>query len=158
MKKFSIELKWGGIFTIVMLAWMFLEKLLGWHDEMIDRHALLTNLFALPAVLVYLLALYEKREKYYGGKASWLRLFASGILISLVIALLSPLAQYITLKFITPDYLSNAIRHAVSTQQKTLYQAEHYFTIGNYIMQGILGSIALGTVTSAIVALFIRKK
>lgn len=158
MKKFSIELKWGVLFSCVLLAWMSLEKFLGWHDKLIEKHALLTNLFAFPAVLMYILALRDKRENFYDGRISWIRAFATGVLISLVIAALNPLIQYLTLKYISPEYLSNAMEYAISAEKTTAYQAKQDFTMGNYMIQGVLGSIALGTVTSAIVAIFIRKK
>ena len=33
MKKFKIEFKWAVIMLIIFLAWMTLEKQLGFHDE-----------------------------------------------------------------------------------------------------------------------------
>ena len=35
MKKFKIEFKWAVIMSIIFLAWMTLEKQLGFHDEKI---------------------------------------------------------------------------------------------------------------------------
>ena len=62
MKKFALEIKWGVIFTIVLLLWMVMEKLLGWHGKHIDKHAIYTNFFAILAILIYVLALLEKRK------------------------------------------------------------------------------------------------
>ena len=53
MNKFKIELKWGVYFTIAALAWMYVEKALGWHDELISKHAIYTNIFAIVAIAVY---------------------------------------------------------------------------------------------------------
>ena len=55
MKKIFIEFKWAIIFTITLLAWMLLEKTLGWHEEQIADHQWLTLLFAPFAILMYLL-------------------------------------------------------------------------------------------------------
>ena len=71
MKKFAIEIKWGVIFTIISLIWVFLEKSLGWHDEHIAQHAIYTNLFAIVAIVVYVLALIDKRKNFYQGKMNW---------------------------------------------------------------------------------------
>jgi hypothetical protein len=158
MKKFSIELKWGLIFVLVMLAWMYMEKLLGWHDQKIDKHTYLTMIFILPAVLIYIIALRDKRNNYYGGKMNWFQGLMSGILIGFIVALLSPLSQFIILRFITPEYLDNAIRYAVDNGIRTQVQAENEFTLRNYIIQAIIGALALGTITGAIVSIFIRKK
>jgi hypothetical protein len=64
MKKRLIEIKWGLIFVIMMLLWMYFEKSMGWHDENIAEHATYTNLVAIPSIIVYVLALLEKRKKY----------------------------------------------------------------------------------------------
>ena len=67
MSKYKIELKWGIIFTLMMLVWMVLEKIAGLHDEHIDKHAIYTNFVAIPAIIVYVLALLDKRKGYYNG-------------------------------------------------------------------------------------------
>ena len=158
MKKYAIELKWGVIFAIIMLLWMILEKFLGWHDEKIDKHPFLTNLFAIPAILIYIFALLDKRKNYYGGKMTWLQGFLCGVIIAVVVAILSPLVQYVSLNYISPDYFANAIDYAVEAQKMERLEAEQYFTMSNYIVQGEIGSLALGAITGAIVAIFVRKK
>lgn len=157
MKKFSIEIKWGIIFTIVSLLWMFLEKGLGWHDEHISKHVIYTNIFAIVAILVYVFALLDKRKNFYNGKMSWTQGFISGIIISVVVAILSPLAQYITHELITPEYFENAIEHAVETG-RSREDAEAYFNLQSYILQSFFFALTVGTVTSALVALFVRRK
>lgn len=158
MKKIVIEIKWGILFTIMMLAWMYLEKILGWHDRHIDIHPYLTLFFIFPAVLIYVLALRDKKKNYYGGKMTWLQGFLSGALIGFIVAVLSPLTQYLILEVISPEYLSNAISQAVEIGSKTKIQAENYFTLRNYIIQGIISALALGAITGGIVSVFIRKK
>lgn len=158
MKKFVIEIKWGVIFALVALLWMVLEKMLGWHDELIKKHAIYTNFFAVPAILVYVFALLDKRKNYYDGKMTWLQGFLAGIGITVVVAVLSPLTQYITSTVITPEYFPNVIEATVELGKMTREQAEKYFNLQNYIVQSIIGAIIMGVVTSAIVALFVKKK
>ena len=71
MKKYTTEIKWGLIFTIVALLWMVFERLMGWHGGNIARHATLTNLFAIPAIIIYVLALLDKRNNDLGGIMTW---------------------------------------------------------------------------------------
>ena len=158
MKRFGIEIKWGIIFTIVMLIWMWMEKLLGWHDEHIDKHRFYTMFFAVPAILVYVLALLDKRKNYFNGKMTWVQGFITGLGITVVVAVLSPLTQYIISEFITPNYFENAIAHAVENEKMDLVFAKEYFNLKNYIWQSLMSAVGMGVFTSAIVALFVKKK
>lgn len=158
MKKFGIEIKWGVIFTIVTLLWMMLEKALGWHNELLEKHAIYTNFFALVAILIYVLALLDKRKNFYDGKMIWKQGFIAGIVITVVVTVLSPLSQYITSTLITPDYFSNVIELSVETGKMTQEKAEAYFSLQNYILQSTIWALVMGIVTSALVALFVKKK
>ena len=158
MKKFAIEFKWGIIFTIISLLWMLLEKSSGLHDTQIDKQAIYTNLFAIPAIVVFVFALLDKRKNFYNHKMSWLDGFLSGLIISIIVAILSPLAQYITIEFISPEFFPNMIDYVVSTGKMMQQEADDYFNLSNYMMQSSLGGLLMGAITSAVVALFVRKK
>lgn len=158
MKRYAIEIKWGVIFVVVMLLWMLFEKLMGWHDVHIDKHPVYTNLFAIPATVMYVLALLDKRKNYYGGTMTWKQGFFTGLIVSVVVMVLSPLAQWITHFVITPDYFANVIDHTVSTGKMTREQAENYFSFGNYLWQSTLFALIIGAVTAAVVAIFTRKR
>jgi hypothetical protein len=157
MKKYLIELKWALIFAAMTLAWMLLEKLLGLHDRYIDQHPTYTNLIAIPAILVYVLALLDKRKNFYGGHITYQQGVVSGLLITLVVTLLSPLTQVITSLVITPDYFANAIAASVKANYFTQAQAEAYFNLQNYVIQGLIGAPIMGTITTVIVAFFVKK-
>lgn len=158
MKKFSIEIKWGIIFSLVSLAWMFLEKGLGWHDENIAQHAIYSNFFAIVAIVLYVLALLDKRKNFYHGEMTWSQGFISGIVISIVVAIFSPLAQYITHEFITPNYFDNVIDYSVENGVMTKEAAEKYFNLTSYIIQSFFFALVVGVTTSAIVAFFVKTK
>lgn len=158
MKRFAIEIKWGIIFSVVSLLWMYLENALGWHDELIAKHAIYTNFFGIVAIVIYVLALLDKRKNFFEGKMNWSQGFISGIVVSIVVAILTPLAQYITHTFVTPDYFPNIIDHAVERGSMTREAAEEYFNLTSYILQSFFFALVVGVVTSAIVALFVRKK
>ncbi|WP_114490973.1 DUF4199 domain-containing protein [Candidatus Ulvibacter alkanivorans] len=158
MKKIYIELKWAVIFTITMLSWMLLEKTLGWHEEQIADHWWLTLLFMPFAVFIYILALREKRRRAYNRKLTWVQGFLAGLIMSVFVALLSPIAQYITHNYITPEYFNNVIEYSVTNELMTRTKANAYFNIENYMWQSAFGALGMGIVTAAIVAIFIRRK
>lgn len=158
MKKYQIELTWGLLFTLTSLIWVVIEKLLGWYGNNIEQHATLTNLFAIPAIAIYVLALRDKRKKDLGGVMSWKQGFITGLLITLVVVVLSPLTQILTHRIIAPEYFPNIIEYTVSTNQLTQAEAETYFNLKNYIPQSMLGALVMGIITSAVVAVFTRKK
>lgn len=158
LQSYRIEIKWSVIFTLALMAWTGLERLLGWHDELIAQHAANTMWFALIATALYVLALLDKRKNHYGGQMTWLQGFLSGVWISVSVAVLTPLSQWITHTFISPDYFPNIIAHGVATGQMTQVEAEAYFTLGNYIWMSALFALGSGLITAAIVALFVRRK
>lgn len=158
MSKFKIEIKWAIIFTLMMLSWMVIEKLAGLHDQYIDKHAIFTNFVSIPAIVIYVFALLDKRKSYYGGIMTYKQGFISGLIISLIVTVLSPLTQYITSEIITPDYFANMINYTVSEGQMTQIEAEEFFNLKSYLTQVIIATPIMGIVTTAIVAIFTRKK
>jgi len=158
MKKIAIEIKWAILFIIVQLVWMIGERLAGLHDENIEQHAIVTNFFAVVAISVYVVALLDKRKNSFEGKMTWIQGFISGLIITLGVTILTPLSQYITCTFITPHYFENMIAYSVETGRLTQEAAEANFNMQTYIIQSSIFAPAVGLVTSAIVALFTRKK
>ncbi|WP_313807651.1 DUF4199 domain-containing protein [Flavobacterium sp.] len=158
MKNYSIEIKWALIFSAAALVWMFIEKSVGLHDVMIDKHPIYTNLFGIVAIVLYVLALRDKKNNFFDGKMDWRQGFISGIILTAMITLLSPVCQYITNTFISPDYFTNAINYADEHKLMKREDAVMYFNLKSYIMQGIFGSLSMGVVTAAIVAYFMKSK
>lgn len=155
MKKITIELKWGIIFFAVVLLWAVFEKNIGLHDERIDKHYFLTKFFAVPAIIIYVLALLDKR-KWMGGKMSWSQGFLSGLIIAVIVSMLSPIGQYLTHEYLSPDFFTNIIEYSVS-EGKDRQQMEAFFNLGSYIKQSMVGAIIMGAITSAVVAFFTKK-
>lgn len=158
MNKYSIEIKWGFLFVIALILWMVGEKNFGLHDELIEEHAFYTSFFAIVAIGIYLLALYDKRRNYYAGKMDWKRGFFTGLKMTAVIVLLSPLAQYIISIYITPEYFENVINYTVEKGDMTTPEAEEYFSLENYIFQSTVWALMSGVLTSAFAALLMRKR
>lgn len=159
MKRYTIEVKWALIFILVSLLWMVLERVCGLHDKHIGLHLYLTNLFAIPAIWIYVLALKDKKKRYYKGQMNFMQGFLSGCVLTIIIAAFSPLTQWITSYVITPDYFTNVIEYSLKTGYlKTRAEAEEQFNFRTYVIQGLIGALAMGLITSAIVALFVRTR
>lgn len=156
--KYKIEVKWAIIFALLTLTWILLEKISGLHSTHIDKHAIYTNFFAIPAIAVYIFALLEKRKNYYHGNMNYLQGFVTGLIVTLVVVILSPLTQSISSTVITPEYFPNIIQHSVSTGKMEQEAAGKYFSLGNYVVQGLIGASVMGIITSAVVAIFTRRK
>lgn len=159
MEKLKIEIKWAFLFSIMTLLWMALEKLSGLHSKYIDYHLYLTNLFAIPAIWFMVLALKDKKKNFYVGNMTYKQGLISGIIVSVIIALLSPLTQWIISYVITPEYFPNVIERSVELgYYKTTAEAEANFNYVNYAKQSAIGALVMGVITTAIAMIFIRTK
>lgn len=158
MKNFSTEIKWAFIFIITTLLWAVLEKTLGFYSDKIEMHMFFGLLFAPIAILIYVLALKEKRKQHFEGKATWKELFISGLILTIGIAILTPLSQWIHHTHLAPEFFPNMITLTVDNGRMTPENAAIYFNLNSYIMQTVIFAISVGVVTSAVVALFIRTK
>lgn len=158
MNKYRIEIKWALIFVVMMLSWMTLERLLGFHDTYIDKHAIVTNLIAIPAIAIYVFALLDKRNNFYDGFMSYKEGFIAGLIITLIVTLFTPLIQYLTSTVISPDYFTNMIDYSVSEGLMEQGAAEEFFNLNNYLVQATIGAPIMGLLTTVIVAFFTKKK
>lgn len=158
MSKYHIEIKWAIIFSVANILWMLGEKFFGLHDEYIAEHAFYTSFFAIVAIGVYLLALYDKRKKYHHGFMSWQEGFKSGAILTLGIVILSPLVQLLISELITPDYFSNITEYSIESGELSREEAEAYFSSQNYIIQSMVWAAITGLITAGIAALILRRK
>ena len=159
MNNIKIELKWAIVFSVVTLVWMVLEKISGLHGKYIDYHLYLTNLFAIPAIWMMIMALKDKKKNDYNENISYKQGLVSGIILSVFIAMLSPLTQWITSYIITPEYFPNVIKRSVELGYfKTTLEAEANFNYPNYAKQGAIGALVMGILTTTIFMIFIRTK
>ena len=160
MKKYvsKLEVKWALIFVLAQLLWMVFEKMMGWHDKHIEVQEIYTNLFAVVAIAVYLFALLEKRNEWTDSPFGWKEGFFTGMSITIIVTLMAPFTQYVVNTAITPDYFENIINYSVESLGKERAEMVAMFNLKNYIMMAVIGAFVMGTITSAIIAIFTRKK
>ena len=139
--------------------WMLFEKSIGLHSEHIDKQMYVTNLFAVLAILLMVLALKDKKKNDYKGQMSYKQGLISGSILSVFIAILSPLNPWITANLISPEYFPNAIQYSLDSGHfKSLEEAEAYFNLNNYIVQSAIGALVMSVITTIIVMIFVRTK
>lgn len=156
MKNFKIEMKWAFVFSITSLFWVVLEKLFGWHDVAIEKELFGTYFFAIPSVLIYWLALCDKKNNFFNKNITWQQGMVTGVYLSFFIALFSPIVQLLSYKFVSPEFFQNMIRYVVLDKKMTEVAAAAYFCLNSYIKQGVFSSLSIGVVISAIVAYFLQ--
>lgn len=157
MQKYKLEIKWALIFTAMQLVWLLLERLFGFHDQRIELHPIVTNFIAIPSILIYVLALRDKRKTDLNGFMTYKEAFVSGIITTVIITILSPFAQVLISEVISPNYFSNQIAYMVKMKRMTLLDATQYFNLKNYIQQVLIFTPIMGIITTLIVAAFTKK-
>jgi hypothetical protein len=75
-----------------------------------------------------------------------------------LIAVISPLVQYIFKEYISPEFFENAIENAVEVGRMKREGAKTLFNYRTYIIQSIFDSLAYGVVISALVALIVKRE
>lgn len=158
MQRLQLELRWAIIFSLVYLGWMLLERLTGLHGPRIEHHASFTVLFGFVAIAVYVVALRDIRARKFDGHMPWMDGFLSGLLMTIMIAALNPIAQWLTHNVVSPDFLANVHQYSTAADLLTEAEADEYFNLSNYIMQGFLGALITGVVTAAVVAFFLKPR
>lgn len=158
MNNYKLEIRWGFIFSVATLLWLLVERLVGLHSTYIEYHMVWTNLFAVVAIAVYVFALRQKRDKELNGNMTWKQGFMSGVGITVVVAILSPLTQWLAHTVVSPHFFTNMVEFAVRSGNMTEAQALAYFSLQSYMMQAVIGAVAMGVITSAVVAFFVRNQ
>lgn len=158
MKNYIIEIKWAVIFSGASLLWIVIEKMTGLHDQNIANQQAYSLIFALPAIVIFALALRDKKKNALNGTMQWKEGVISGIILSLFIAVLSPVVQWIGYTVISPQFFPNAVKHFTDSHILTEAKAMEIFNLPAYMKKGITEALSMGVITSALVALFVKSK
>jgi Protein of unknown function (DUF4199) len=150
------EIKWGVIFIIVSFLWITLERVVGLHGKYISMRQYVGFLFIIPAVLMMVLAIAEKR-RVLGGNISFKQGFLCGMGVSIVVAILTPLSQWILYRFVTPDFFQNDINYRMSQGENTT-ALEFLYSTNWFLLVGVSAALITGAITSLILAAIMRTK
>lgn len=140
------------------MLWISLERLTGLHDDYIESHPVFTNLYAIPAIIVYVLALRDKKYNFFRGNITYKQIFISGLILSFMIGLLAPLGTFVSVEYLSPSYFSNAIEMSVNSEMMTQKEANDYFNTSYYMLQSLISAPIMGIITTLVVGIFLRSK
>jgi len=135
---------------------MLLERFSGLHSTYIDQHSIYTNFIAIPAIAIYYFALRDKRENYFEGVMTYKQGFITGAFVTLFFTLISPITQFLIAEMVSPDFFDNMIMYVTENDIMTRDDAESYFSLTSYIIQGLIGAPIMGLITTGIVAVFTK--
>jgi hypothetical protein len=155
---YKTELKWAILFIIASVLWLVLAKILGMFSSQMGNFPIFSMLFIVPAVLIFIGALLDKKNNYYSGAMNFKQGFMSGMLITIFVTLCTPLSQYVFHSFIAPEFFPNIIQYSIDTGEMTPENAAAFFNLKSYIVQSSIASLVSGIITSLIVAFFVQSK
>ncbi|MEZ5558967.1 MAG: DUF4199 domain-containing protein [Pseudomonadales bacterium] len=150
------EIKWGLIIVAAGFVWILAEWLAGLHGPNIAWHGTIT-MFWIPLAMVLLVLGLREKKRVLGGHLSYGRGVLAGVVIAVIIALLSPVTQWLYLAVINPGFFGAMIDYAVATGTDRA-TAESYFTLSNYLIEGTVGAFVGTVVTTLIAMIFLRGK
>lgn len=142
---------------LVSIAWLAMEKLLGFHDQYIQYHQYFTNLIMIPYFIIFRRGIKSYRIAE-GGSITFVKAFGFGLVCTLFTTVMSPLSLWIFETILNPNFYQNMINYTVSHKFQSQAQANAYFNHENYRNLMIYGNIAQGIIFSAIIAAFSARK
>lgn len=156
---FRIALKYGILIVVFIFLWGILEYLAGVHVEFMEYRPVL-SLLALTIPMIFIYMGIREAQKEYAGYFTYGQAFKTGLFITLVVAVLNPLGQWIFFTVVSPEFFEAIQAHH---QQELLSEgveagAEEYSLISYLIWSAFIGSLVAGIVISAILAIFVRDK
>lgn len=150
-----------------MFFWLLLEFFLGFHTKYIDYLPFVTWLFVvIPAVGINW-ALKAKRDRYYHGQITIFQALKTGIIITLVMAIVGPLMQFLYIILVNPMYYDTMTSHAkefilgldiaAEDKESMLAKALKDNTISAGMLRTSLVMLIIGSIMTVFAAVLIKR-
>lgn len=130
----------------------------------IDNKILLIVLQTLIPLAFIVLAIREKREKYFGGYIIYAKAIKTGLYISMITAALNVPCVYLVYEIINPSYFPFMIEYSITEIEKSgldTMQANEflhsYYNLRAHLLQGFVGTLSVGIFITLIVSFFLKK-
>ncbi len=161
---FKIALKYGILIVVFIFLWVSLEYLAGVHTDYIQYHPVAT-LLSLVIPLVFLYYAMRESQKKYEGHFNYIESFKVGVMVTFIVAILSPLGQWLFHTLVFPGFFDSMRAYSEAQMLSEGVDAEVArrdaagdFNLASYLMRTFLGALVAGVVMSALLALFVRDK
>ncbi|RZJ65235.1 MAG: DUF4199 domain-containing protein [Flavobacterium sp.] len=159
MKKFSIEIKWGILLTLLLIASAIVEKEMGLYQKPDFTYFLLSPLaFAPFGMFIYVMFYREKKKDYFNGNMNWRQGFFAGLMLTAIVTVLVPVQKNVIHRVIAPELFENTITEMTAKGKRTRVEAEEYANMSSSIYNGMQLVLSSGVVASAMLSLLYRNK
>lgn len=163
---FKIALKYGILIVVFIFLWGVLEYLAGLRADAFAFHPVAT-LFSLVIPLIFLYMGMREAQKKYTGAFTYGQAFKTGLFISLLVAILYPLGQWLYQALFAPEFFESMQAFTEAKQlaegvdpvvARRLGPDDGGFSLSSYLLRSFLGALVAGLIMSAMLALFVRDK
>ena len=162
------EIRSGIAISVAGFLWLLLEFFLGLHTTRIDYQPFFTWLSVIIPITGLYWAIKAKRNRFYGGEITFIQAAKTGLIVTGVSSLTSPLLAWLYVSVVNPFYFSTTITHRKqmieelnlsSLEEKSIKinEAYQYFNVSTYLIQSFLTILIIGIVLTLIIAALIKK-
>lgn len=160
------DLKFGIITGITVCAWILIEFFLGFHTTRLSVGEY-SSYFAIviPLVTLYM-GIKEKRDRYYKGKITVSAGIRTGLMITLVSAIITTIFLVIYYNYINPDFIQIGLalqKHRIILTGRTeleiareMEKIREIFSFTHQLLYGILSTLGIGFVISLALSVLLK--
>ena len=164
---FKYEIKYGILTGAGISLWIFTEFLLGFHTVKMNlgEHSIYFVVI-IPLITTYL-GIKEKREKQNKGTISLSGGIKTGLMISLIAAVITALFIIVYFNYINPGFFDHGIAYhkeklllkgktekEIAGQLKDIKAA---FSFVNQLLFGIIGTVGTGLIISIVLSFILKR-
>ena len=159
------ELKYGLVIGLLMFLWLILEFVMGFHTDKIRYQPYVTNLaYLIPVIGIYQ-GIKSKRIMDLDGYITYAEGLKIGFIISIYVAIVAVITQFLFHTFINLDYFDKMIEYSTQmkadsgmTEEEALTTAKAIFNLTSYLFQAFIFNLAIGSVVALIAATMLKRK
>ena len=161
------DVKFGIITGIGICAWILTEYLLGFHTTRLSVGQYSSYFaVAIPLVTLYF-GIREKRDNYYGGKITVGAGIRTGLMISVISAIITTIFLIIYYNYINPDFIQIGLalqKHRMLVTGRTemeiakeMEKIREIFSFTHQLLYGILSTLGIGFMLSLAFSVLLKK-
>ena len=103
--------------------------------------------------MLFLLALRNKKREVFKNEVTWKESFASGLVLTLLVAVTSTFVMIIVFTYVSPNFFETAV-----SLSKNKEIAETNYNLPVFIKNNIFDKLSFGVVFTTIISYFIKTK
>lgn len=148
----KIEVRTALLLSLIGFFWATLEFATGFHTTRINLHSKVTWIAILPIMVVYIYH-YKKIKKLSNYQLSFKEGCKSGLITTLLSVPANITGFLLFYLIINPSFFENFKTYTIEKKIFSVSEASKYFTLSNYLLQIIIGSLASGLLLSLLLSL-----